>query len=183
VLFRSPKPKPPEPKKVQPKQPNRSGSAARKIFQSKSSTSGVVVKGNETKFDGDNASGVGTGTGAFEGTGTGEGDPKGVPEAPPAPPPPPPPPAELIKAKAVSQPVAVYPDAARNEGREGTVIVRAYISETGEVTRTKVMRSSGHPDLDEAAQAAVARMRFEPAHRGDEKEASKVDIPIRFSLS
>jgi periplasmic protein TonB len=178
-----PRPKPPKPQKTQPqKQENRSGSAPRDTFQTRSSKSTLVAKSTKGNRDGDKFSGKGKGPGSEPGLGIGPGNPIAT-EVTPSTPSTPLPPAELIKAKPLSPPIAVYPDAARSEGREGTVIIRAFISETGEVIRTKVMQSSQHADLDEAAQAAVSRIRFEPAHRGDTNEASKVDIPVRFSLS
>jgi TonB family protein len=177
-----PKIKPPEPKKAV----QRSGSSARKIFQSTAGNPNTgVVKTNNTKFDGNNASGQGVGNGSAEGTGSSPvGDPKGTGTvAETAPPPPPPPPAELIKARPLSSLVVVYPEAAKSSGVEGVVVVRAFIDENGEVTDVKVKRSSGNEDLDNAAKEAVLKMRFEPARRGNDKEPSKVDVPVRFSLS
>jgi len=48
-----------------------------------------------------------------------------------------------------------YPDSARRRGVEGTVVIRAYITEQGRVEQVQVEQSAGHADLDEAAVDAV----------------------------
>jgi periplasmic protein TonB len=45
-----------------------------------------------------------------------------------------------------------------------------------------VQESAGHPDLDDAAAAAVRRWRFEPARRGAEAVAMWVLLPVEFHL-
>ncbi len=57
-----------------------------------------------------------------------------------------------------------YPEAAQRAGREGVVVIKAVIDESGRVTDPKVLRSLD-PILDEAALAAVRRWRFHPATR------------------
>ncbi|WP_287127661.1 energy transducer TonB [Candidatus Cyanaurora vandensis] len=178
-----PKPKEP-PKKVQVQQ-KKSGSSARRIFQTKTGNKSIASTSNYNAFDGDSVNGQGVGKGSAEGTGVGEeGSPEGTGTAPEPPPPPPPPePEPLVKAKLLSSPVAAYPDAAREAGQEGRVIVVAYLDKDGNVTRTRVQTSSGFPNLDAAAQAAVMNMKFEPARRGSVTESSKVAVPINFSLT
>ncbi len=184
-----PPPPPPKQQKQQPKKPQapQKGSAVRKLFQTKSSTSSTVVAESKGGPDGDMAASSGTGAGNAVGAGSAPiGNPEPsppAPPAPPAPPPEPPPPEPLVKARSLTPPNPVYPDSARSAGIEGVVVVRAYVNTSGTVTRTKVMRSSGNPDLDQAAQEAVAKMKFEPAHRGDTPVESKPDISVRFSLT
>jgi periplasmic protein TonB len=76
-----------------------------------------------------------------------------------------------------------YPDSARRRGIEGTVIVKAYVTEQGRVEQVQVEQSAGHADLDRAAVEAVGRWRFEPARRGRLPVAMWVSIPVKFILS
>lgn len=75
-----------------------------------------------------------------------------------------------------------YPDSARRQGIDGTVLVKALVTEQGRVAEVAVERSAGHPDLDQAAVEAVSRWRFEPARRGRQPVAVWVLIPVQFSL-
>jgi periplasmic protein TonB len=76
-----------------------------------------------------------------------------------------------------------YPDSARRQRIEGTVVVKAYVTEQGRVEAVQVEQSAGHPDLDQSAVEAVGRWRFEPARRGRQPIAMWVSIPVKFVLS
>jgi periplasmic protein TonB len=76
-----------------------------------------------------------------------------------------------------------YPDSARRQGIEGTVIIKAYVTEQGRVQQVQVEQSTGHRDLDQAAVEAVGRWRFEPARRGRQPIAMWVSIPVKFVLN
>jgi periplasmic protein TonB len=76
-----------------------------------------------------------------------------------------------------------YPDSARRRGIEGTVIVKAYVTEQGRVEQVQVEQSAGHADLDQAAVEAVGRWRFQPARRGRQPIAMWVSIPVKFMLN
>jgi periplasmic protein TonB len=76
-----------------------------------------------------------------------------------------------------------YPDSARRQGIEGTVLVKAYVTEQGRVGEVQVAQSAGHAELDRAAVEAVRRWRFEPARRGRQPVAMWVSIPVKFILS
>jgi periplasmic protein TonB len=76
-----------------------------------------------------------------------------------------------------------YPDSARRRGVEGTVMIKAYVTEQGRVEQVQVEQSAGHADLDAAAVEAVGRWRFEPARRGRQAVAMWVSIPVRFVLN
>ncbi len=57
-----------------------------------------------------------------------------------------------------------YPSAALREGRQGTSRFTVKVGEDGRVVECQIVGSSGSPDLDEAACAAMKRRaRFEPA--------------------
>jgi TonB family protein len=74
-----------------------------------------------------------------------------------------------------------YPEAARRAGVEGTVILDATISETGEVTRVAVER--GLPlGVSEAAVAAVRHWKYKPARGRAGPVPSHKAIRIVFSL-
>lgn len=75
-----------------------------------------------------------------------------------------------------------YPEEARARGLEGCVLLLVAIDAEGRVNSVRVLESSGHALLDDAAVAAVRRWRFEPARRGDEAVASEATLPIRFAL-
>jgi protein TonB len=75
-----------------------------------------------------------------------------------------------------------YPSRARAMGIEGTTLLYVHVSDRGRVTQVVVKQSAGHPDLDQAASAAVLRWRFEPARRGDDAVAMWVQIPFDFRL-
>jgi periplasmic protein TonB len=75
-----------------------------------------------------------------------------------------------------------YPEIAKQNNWEGRVVILVHISDTGAVESAEITRSSGHPELDEAAIAAVKASHFEPAHRGNEGIPGTVRVPITFSL-
>ena len=61
-----------------------------------------------------------------------------------------------------------YPEAAKRESREGTVALSFLIDADNSVLESKVMRSSGHADLDEAARVGLAKCKFKAAtHNGN----------------
>jgi protein TonB len=76
-----------------------------------------------------------------------------------------------------------YPPAARRERQEGVVLLAVDVGTNGRPTAVAVQRSSGFPLLDAAALAGVRRWRFEPARAAGVPVASRVEVPIRFSLS
>ena len=74
----------------------------------------------------------------------------------------------------------VYPQIAQAARVEGTVILEAIISERGEVTALKVLRSV--PLLDEAARAAVAKWRYSPTTLNGVTIAVVMTVTVTFSL-
>ena len=73
-----------------------------------------------------------------------------------------------------------YPDLARQNRIQGTVIVEAYILKDGTVWAVEVRRSL--PGLDAAAVDAVRKVRFMPATRGGKAADVTLIIPVEFSL-
>jgi TonB family protein len=116
-------------------------------------------------------SGAGSGRGSGSGFGNGTGRGKG-----------------LIEPEAVSHVHPAYtvkpeyPDQARREGSEGTVLLRVLVNRRGHPQKIEINRSSGFEALDQAAQRAVEKWRFHPASAGDTNLESWVRIPIVFRL-
>jgi protein TonB len=80
------------------------------------------------------------------------------------------------------QHMPAYPESARRQGVEGVTTLRFQVHTDGSVTEMAVVRSAGHPDLDEAALEAVMKWRFEPARRGKDAVVVWVTLPVRFEL-
>lgn len=83
-----------------------------------------------------------------------------------------PPPASNPARAADGPPVALnpnspvrYPPALEAQGAEGTVLLRLFVDEKGNVNQdsTRIAESSGYPALDSAALAAAPALRFAPA--------------------
>ena len=75
-----------------------------------------------------------------------------------------------------------YPASARQQGIQGTALLRVYVAADGRVTSVAVARSAGHADLDQAAADAVRQWRFDPGRRGDEAVGMWVQVPVEFRL-
>ena len=80
------------------------------------------------------------------------------------------------------QHMPAYPESARRQGVEGVTTLRFQVHTDGSVTEMSVVRSAGHPDLDQAAMEAVRKWRFEPARRGKDPVVVWVTLPVRFEL-
>jgi protein TonB len=117
--------------------------------------------------NGAGTAGSGGGSGGGQGTGVGGGSGAGVARVAYGENPPPP-----------------YPLIARRLGMEGLVLLEVVVAPDGRAEDVRVLRSSGHPPLDESAVATVrSRWRFVPARRGGTPIESRVTVPIRFRLS
>ena len=117
-----------------------------------------------------NGSGAGDGTGSGKGAGNGIGDGSGV--------------ARFVQASYASCPKTAYPDAARREGWEGTVMVEVAVDEEGRPQSSRVYQSSGFAALDRAALDNIQRRcRFHPARRGAASVVTSIKIPVVFRLA
>jgi protein TonB len=87
------------------------------------------------------------------------------------------------EARYLSNPRPDYPEEARQMRQQGVVLVNVEVDADGRAGEVSVSRSSGYPQLDEAAVRAVRRWRFEPARAGGLPVSSRVEVPVRFSLS
>ncbi len=112
------------------------------------------------------------------------------PPSAPLPPPPPPPPAAPPLHAGTTAPVSFemraltppkYPEDAVKQKLSGTVVLDVNVAANGRVSGMAIHRSSGHPSLDAAAQAAVSKWTFNPAIENGKPIAGKVRVPIEFS--
>ncbi len=78
----------------------------------------------------------------------------------------------------------VYPELAIKAGLEGTVYLKCLINTKGEVERTQVIKSSGCDiGFEDAAQAALAKVRWIPAQQRDRNVKVWISVPVKFSLT
>lgn len=75
----------------------------------------------------------------------------------------------------------VYPEAARKQRIEGTVILEAVITKEGNVEDVKISKSL-HPLLDEASVKAIKQWRYHPATLGGEPVKVYFTVTLRFKL-
>jgi protein TonB len=76
----------------------------------------------------------------------------------------------------------VYPIGARLRREQGVVVYRVFVSATGRIERIERERTSGSPELDEAARAALLYTGFSPALLRGKPIAGQVLIGIKFEL-
>jgi len=74
-----------------------------------------------------------------------------------------------------------YPEQARTERREGTVVLDLHIDTDGHVQSADVVRSNGS-DFDDAARRIAKLLRFTPAFMGSQRVAVKMRQAIQFKL-
>jgi TonB family protein len=72
------------------------------------------------------------------------------------------------------------PDAMKSRV-EGTVLLRAVVSDTGCVSHAEVLRPL-HPELDLEALSAILQWKFKPARRDDRPVAVQVSVEVAFNL-
>jgi periplasmic protein TonB len=89
----------------------------------------------------------------------------------------------LTQARYRDTPRPDYPESARREGREGSVLLRVLVDHKGRSKLVEINSSSGSEALDRAAADTIKRWRFYPAHFGDRPIESWLRIPIEFRLA
>ncbi|MBW1917415.1 MAG: energy transducer TonB [Deltaproteobacteria bacterium] len=76
-----------------------------------------------------------------------------------------------------------YPSMARRQRLEGVVVLRFTIAASGQIKSKSILRSSGHPVLDQAAQDTVRRVgRFPPLPVALQKSQLTIEVPLAFRL-
>jgi len=88
----------------------------------------------------------------------------------------------FVQARYAYNPKPDYPERARREGWEGTVLLRVLVDLEGKSKRVELSGSSGFETLDAAAKETVKGWRFYPARYGEERIESWVKVPIVFKL-
>lgn len=111
----------------------------------------VADADNVVFFDAGGGGGGGGGHGAGHGTGVGDGVGPGIARNPKVPP------------RVASTAAPVYPQALRDAGIGGRVVVRGVIGTDGRVESAEVVRSSGNSTLDNNALSAFYKWRFSAA--------------------
>ena len=74
-----------------------------------------------------------------------------------------------------------YPKKAKENGIEGTVIIRVLIEKDGEVKDAQVIKGIGY-GCDEAARLAIFYHRFKPGLQRGKRVKVQMDIPVEFKL-
>ena len=87
------------------------------------------------------------------------------------------------RARYLSNPKPEYPEEAKEMRQQGVVVVSVEVGVDGHSNDVSVSRSSGFPQLDQAAVRGVRRWIFEPARAAGQPVSSHVEVPVRFSLS
>ncbi len=75
-----------------------------------------------------------------------------------------------------------YPRWAISQGWQGRFVIAIEILMDGTVGRYKVMKSTGHRMLDNAATKAVRTWKFKPAVKDGKVVATCIEIPVTFEL-
>ncbi len=75
-----------------------------------------------------------------------------------------------------------YPEQARREGEQGTVVLRLVIARDGTVREASLLESSGHADLDRASLTDVSFAHLPPAPSPDAPAELTLRVPIRYAL-
>jgi len=78
-------------------------------------------------------------------------------------------PAAIIFGSCPQKPA--WPEAAKQEKRQGAVVLAFHVDADASVLEANVKRSSGHTDLDEAARMGLAKCKF--------KAATRDGVPVR----
>jgi protein TonB len=80
--------------------------------------------------------------------------------------------------------VKQYPRNAREEGWEGSVVIKLQILPTGKVERMELAEKSQYEILNEAALQAINKAQpFPKFYRGLTLQSITVNVPIQFTLN
>ena len=87
------------------------------------------------------------------------------------------------KIGSAKNPHPTYPLIARKKGWEGRVLIQAEIDREGNVSKIKVLESSGFKVLDNASLETLKKWKFTPARIGNKFVDDTVDIPVNFLIT
>ena len=91
-------------------------------------------------------------------------------------------PIEATSLAVTSRVEPIYPPASRRQDEEGTVRLRVLVDERGRPRDVRVLKSSGHSRLDEAAVSAVKRWQFKPATQDAHAVQAWTQVAVVFRL-
>jgi protein TonB len=75
-----------------------------------------------------------------------------------------------------------YPVTAREQGWQGTALLKVLVLKNGTVGSLEILRSSGYALLDRSALKAVKEWKFVPAQKDGQPIEMGVEIPVTFRL-
>ena len=87
------------------------------------------------------------------------------------------------KIGSAKNPHPTYPLIARKKGWEGRVLIQAEIDREGNVSKIKVLESSGFEVLDNASLETLKKWKFTPAKIGNKFVYDTVKIPVKFLIT
>jgi len=122
--------------------------------------SGAITGAGAGEGSGSGVTGAGAGTGSGNGAGDGFGG-----------------------ANYLRSPQPRYPAVAREQGWEGTTLLRVEIQADGLVGAIQIVQSAGHRELDDAAIESVRAAQFQAARLNGTPVASWVEVPVKFRLN
>jgi len=76
----------------------------------------------------------------------------------------------------------VYPTAAQSSGEQGTVVLSVYVSSRGKPILANVAKTSGFPDLDNAAVETVMNWHYVPGVRGGDIASDWATVQVVYKL-
>lgn len=74
-----------------------------------------------------------------------------------------------------------YPEELRRARISGSMVLVALVDTQGRVRETRIAKSSGHREMDNAAATVVRRARFEPATAGECRVPYVLRLPVGYS--
>ena len=87
------------------------------------------------------------------------------------------------KIGSAKNPHPTYPLIARKKGWEGRVLIQAEIDRKGNVSKIRVLESSGFKILDNASLETLKKWKFTPAKIGNKFVDDTVNIPVKFLIT
>jgi TonB family protein len=88
---------------------------------------------------------------------------------------------DIVAPKKVKHVPPVYPQAAKESGKSGTVVVEVVLSPSGKPVKTSI-KTSIDPDLDRAAMEAVQQWEYTPTLVLGQACPTVLDVSVRFVL-
>lgn len=88
----------------------------------------------------------------------------------------------IVEPKLKKEPKLIYPFSAQQENHYGTATIIFTINKNGEVGETRIYKSSGHLELDAAAENYCKGLEFIPAYENGEAILSNMKWEIKFDL-